>query len=483
MNKYCVFALFFLLSCKPNTDATHIGSDTVTVADEGNDPENNPVMGGPSDIKINLVNNNKSGTAKIIGFYSDQNYLADTVSYSNGKLHYFNEKGLPQGYYYFAFSDNEIVQLILDHDQKFEVSADLADLPNSVKITGSDDNSLFYEVTRWEQGINPQIMALSERLKSMQEGSAEYNKVKLERTQLEEKKMDYLKKLVEQNPKSLFANFKYGGQNPRIKDNLPREAQFINYRNEFWDNVNFNDRRLLRTPMVGNKLKRYFNELTVQHHDSIYVAAQHLMEKVMDKKEYFKIFANWIVIKFEPTKCPLMDAESVFVNMVENYFTREKAFWADSLTVATIQRRAYEMSSSLVGKPAPNVISTDPQGEKQELLSKKADYLIVYMFNPDCEHCMEETPKLLQYYLENKSKGVDVFAIALDTDETKWKNYIQKQNLTWTNVYDPTNRSIYAKYYVDVTPEIYVINKERKIIGKNLKTFQIPAIIDKDRIK
>lgn len=66
---------------------------------------------------------------------------------------------------------------------------------------------------------------------------------------------------------------------------------------------------------------------------------------------------------------------------------------------------------------------------------------------------------------------------------TKWKAYIKKNGLSWTNVHDPTNRSIYGKYYVDVTPEIYVLNKERKIIGKNLKSDQIQIIIDRDKAK
>ncbi|MEO6189416.1 MAG: DUF5106 domain-containing protein, partial [Saprospiraceae bacterium] len=51
----------------------------------------------------------------------------------------------------------------------------------------------------------------------------------------------------------------------------------------------------------------------------------------------------------------------------------------------------------------------------------------------------------------------------------------------WMNVYEPTNISIYAKYFVDITPEIYILNKERKIIGKNLKSFQIATILDRDR--
>ncbi|NRB62472.1 MAG: DUF5106 domain-containing protein, partial [Saprospiraceae bacterium] len=75
----------------------------------------------------------------------------------------------------------------------------------------------------------------------------------------------------------------------------------------------------------------------------------------------------------------------------------------------------------------------------------------------------------------------EVFGIAIDTDNQKWTNYIRQTGMNWINVYDPTNRSIYAKYFVDITPELYVINPERKIIGKNIKVYQIEEIIRRDQ--
>jgi hypothetical protein len=53
--------------------------------------------------------------------------------------------------------------------------------------------------------------------------------------------------------------------------------------------------------------------------------------------------------------------------------------------------------------------------------------------------------------------------------------------MAWTNVFDPSNRSIYGKYYVDVTPEIYVIGPDRKIIAKNIKVNQIEEVIQRDK--
>lgn len=467
--------LFIALSYNANAE--------VETAIKGKDPE--PIMGGPTHLKIHFEDFQYNGFARIIGFYSDQNYLADTIAVTDGFMDYVNPKGLPQGIYYVMFKERqEFVQIVMGEDQDFELSLKIADPINTIKITGSLENELFYESMRYENyTIGPRLNELNNLLKNTSADTEQYKIFKKEKDELDAQRIQKITDLHNTYPTLLFPNYKFGGQNPKLREELPKEIQVIQYRKEFWDNFDFSDRRLIRTPMFGIRLKRYLKELTAQQQDSILVSAHALMERVMNQPEYYKIIANYVVLSYEPTKCSLMDAEKVFVEMVRKYFTREKAFWSDTLQTDAIQSRAKEMSLSLLGLKGPNVISTDPNGKKQELLAKTADYLIVYMYNPDCEHCMKETPLLKKFYLENKDKGIDVYAIALDTDDDKWKNYIIKNNLTWTNVHDPTNRSIYGRYFVDITPEIYVLNKERKIIGKNLKTEQIQIIIDRDKNK
>ena len=441
-----------------------------------------PIKGGPADFTIKVAGVNQPWTSKLIGFYLDQNYLADTCTIKNGTIQFQNTDGYVQGFYYVSLPNESYIQVMLGEDQKFTMECDANDIPGTMKVEGDNENTLYYKTITFEENMQPQLNSVTSRLQRSEKGSVEYEKTKQEKLALDDKRLNYFKDMLQKYPNSLFANFKYGGQNPKLDETLDENMQVVKYRQDFWDNVNFNDRRLLCTPMINNKLKRYMEQLTPQNPDSIISAASHLINKVEYHPEYFKAFSNWIVKKYEPTKTTLMDPEAVFVHMIQNHFTHEKAFWADSLTVNTIQKRAYEMAQSLIGKDAPNVISTDTKGNKQELLSMKAPYLVVYMFNPDCEHCQEQTPKLIDYY--NKMNGeIDVMAIAIETEEKPWKDYVKKLNMPFPSVFDPTNRSIYAKYYVDITPELYVINPERKIIGKNLKVFQIQTIIDRDKQK
>ncbi|MEO6189399.1 MAG: thioredoxin-like domain-containing protein, partial [Saprospiraceae bacterium] len=384
-------------------------------------------VGNSTDITIRLKDITASGKVNIIGFYLDQNFLADTLNSTDGVIHYKKDKAMDQGLYYFSIPGrkDEYVQVFIGEDQEFEMTALASDLFNSMEIKGSEENSLFYENIKFESPIQASIGKINNELKNLKEDSPEYRQLKSDLIKYDNQRMSKIKELYNKYPKSLFVNFKNGGQNPKLDETLSKEAQLVKFRNEFWDNVNFSDERLLHTVIIGNKLKRFFKDLTPQNQDSIIQSAHMLMQKVIHNKEYFKAIANWITLTYEPGKCPLMDAEAVFVFMVQNYFTKEKAFWQDSLSTSVIQKRAFEMSHCLLGQQGPNVISVDPLGNSQELYTMKADYLIVYMYNPECEHCQEETPKLHKYYLEHKD-SVDVFAIAIQTNDEKWKNYINK---------------------------------------------------------
>lgn len=442
---------------------------------------NTPVYGGPADFTLKMKGA-QPGISDLIGYYAEQHFKIDTTVISaDGTIHFKNPDGYPQGMYYISFANERYLQIILGEDQKFTLESEITDPDGKMKVTGSDENEAFFENLLFEQTTSPQFTELGTKLKQYQEGSADYEAVKKEQDALADQRDKHLEMMYKKYPNTLFSKFKQAGQNPKLREDVPKESVVYHYRQEFWDNVDFGDRRLLRTQVIFNKLKRYFDELTPQNQDSILNSATRLTDRLFMYPEYYKFISNWVVRTYEPTKTTLMDPEKVFVNMVQRYFTKDKAFWADSLNLFAIHQRAGEMANSLVGNIGPNVTSKDLQGNTHTLFDSKAEYLIVYMFAPSCEHCQEQTPKLVEYYNEWKGKGRDVYAIALDTDDAELGAYIKKTNMPFPCVWDSSNRSIYGKYYVDITPEVYVLNKERRIIGKNLKVFQIETVIARDK--
>ncbi len=432
-----------------------------------------------------------SGKCSLIGIFTDQFYKADSTMAVGGKIVFKRSEPYTPGLMYLMLPDNKTtIQLLVDADQTFTMKTKMNDLVNSMKVEGSTDNQLLYQTFKFDAAQKPQFQSVANQMKSLTKGTPEYNKLKGKQDMLGSERRNYLERIFSENPTSLFTAFKEGGQNPTVKkviraDGTEDNAAFMHeYRRQFWSNVNFDDVRLLYTPVISNKLKRYMNELVGQNPDSIRVWASYLVDQTLDKPEYFKYFANWITLNYEPTKTTLMDSEAVFVHMIQNYFTYDRAFWSDSVEVHGLQLRAYEMSNSLVGQKGPNIQSKDPDGKLRSIYEMDADYIIVYMWNPECEHCAEQTPQLVQLYHQWKPRGMDVYGIAVNTDDKAWKDAIKKYKMPWeNNVFDPTNKSIYATYFVDNTPEIYVLDPDRVIIGKNLKVDQITTILQKDMKK
>lgn len=486
-----ILLLFFSCngnSSQPESPATGQAKPVSTRTDSG---PAKPIISvdadGPADIQVE-VTGVPDGPTFLIGHVEDRQFRADSSYLQNGKVRFQKADGYDQGYYFVYLPNRMPLQILVPEDQKFQIKTNMNNLIMMAEVSGSTDNELLYRNLQFQERQTPLFQRVARDMQGLAPNSAAYQELKAEQDALVAERKAHLEELYAEQPNSLFTAFKRAGQNPDLRDiknpdGTPDEAaQLMYYRLDFWDGVDFSDERLLRTPVIANKLKRYLQEITPQHQDSIIKYADILIDKVEGKyPAYFKFFANWVPLQYQPTKSTLMDAEAVMVHMVQNYFTEEKAFWSNPAELQGLQQRAMEMQASLVGKKGPNVTSTDPSGKSRSIYDMKQDYIIVLLFNPECEHCIEETPQLLSLYNRLK-RDLGIYAIAIDTDDTKWRNFIQNFGIQeWTNVFDPTNRSIYAKYFVDKTPEIYVLNPERTIIGKNLKVFQIEEVIRRDR--
>jgi len=385
--------------------------------------------------------------------------------------------------------NNTNIQMLVDLDQTFTMTTTLGNLVGDMKVEGSLDNQIMYDAMKFEEGQRTLFQANAQKMAGLKPGDPTYLQVKGEQDKLIDDRKVYLEKIFKENPTSLFTSFKRAGQNPDLRDcykpdgSIDTARYSYHYRTRFWNGTDFNDERLLYTPVISKMLKRYVTELTPQHQDSIVKYSISLVDRVTDKPEFFKYFANWIVLHYDPKETTLMDPQAVFVNMIERYFTYDKAVWSDSAEVFALQQRAYEMSASLVGKKAPEVKVPGLDGVSVSLYDKKAPYVVVFMWNPECEHCAEQTPKLVQLYNQMKDKGLDVYGIAVNTEDAKWRATVKKYGMPWTSVFDPTNKTIYGKYYVDNTPEIYLLNPERTIIAKNLQVDQIMTMIERDKTK
>jgi peroxiredoxin len=89
-----------------------------------------------------------------------------------------------------------------------------------------------------------------------------------------------------------------------------------------------------------------------------------------------------------------------------------------------------------------------------------------------------EVPLLKELYEQYKDQGVVVVGISLDEDVKLVQEMVASKGITWTQVSDADKR-VRKLYNVKGTPSYYVLDRDGKIVGKDLPSFKrLKAAID-----
>ena len=251
------------------------------------------------------------------------------------------------------------------------------------------------------------------------------------------------------------------------------------YVTHFFDHFDFNDDRIVRDPIFENKTDEFFKKVVYPLPDSINVQVYRVVEKTKRNDDIFKFIVHYAASMFEREKVMGMDA--VFVYTVENYYMTGEAYWADSATVATMTERAMKLKPTLIGQRAPYLNLYDTTETKRvSLYNIPADYTILYFWDSGCGHCKKTTPVLLELYHNYKGKGVEVYAVGTELENDDWKKYIRENNIDFINVSDTPEQPDYFRTIYDIysTPRVFILDKDKKIIAKQLTVEQIEEFIN-----
>ena len=428
-----------------------------------------------------------NGYVKLLANVGDQRYILDSAYINNnGNGTFLRDSLIQKGMYFIIFPDLKFAQILVDKEQQFKLEFDKNNPVSSMLIHSSIDNELLYKNLRFEEYIQPKFDSLQRILNLYTKGSPDYLKTEEVREKFLQERKAHLKWFTDNHPNAFFTKFKMMGQNPDIRypklvnGEINEALQSYYFINDYWVGYDFTDERMLYTPVYGNKLKKYIDMLP-QAADSLIKYADFVIDKSKANKELFKFTVNWIALQYKTPK--IMGQEAFYVHLIEKYWTYDQAFWSKDYEIDRIRQQAKLMKPSLIGNIGQNVSGTDENGKPISIYDIKTPFTVIYLFSYDCDNCKKESPKLVKFYNEWKNKGVDVFSICIDGELNEWKQYLTKNGMTFHNIFDPKNATGFgSKYHVDHTPEIYVLNKNKKIIGSNISSEQIPKIIE-DELK
>lgn len=447
--------------------------------------------------KIKFKINGIKDTIVYLGhYYGDKKFAVDTANVnSKGEGTFSKNKLLPGGIYFIIMPSmhNTFFEIIIDKDQNFELETDTTNFIKNMKLKGSEENQVFYNYQKFmiEKSAESSKLRTSIRNNKDNADSSKIYKEKLKKVDKEVK--DYWANIEKKYPEYLISKIVKSMQEVEIpkpnidknnpkKDSLEWAFKYNYYKNHYFDNIGFDDSRMLRTPIFYNKLNTYVTKILLQNPDTLIKAAHKMINEAKADSEMYKYILIYWLNYYEESH--LMGMDKLFVDIAENYYLKGKAEWSDSTFLSKLSDRVTKLKPNLVGNIAPDLKLETPDGKYVRLLEINSKYIVIIFWEPHCGHCKKAVPKLFKLFKDDlKAKGVSVYAVYTQNEAEPWTDFIEQKDLNndkWYNVYDKYNFSNFRNLYdIYSTPTIYLLDKNKKIIAKRLDVDQIQQMIDR----
>lgn len=145
-----------------------------------------------------------------------------------------------------------------------------------------------------------------------------------------------------------------------------------------------------------------------------------------------------------------------------------------------IAQMDYELKrtgTSTPGFEAPDLVGMTPDSQTYALSKLRGKVVLVDFWASWCGPCRRENPNVLANYKKYKDKGFDILGVSLDREPNAWKKAINDDGLIWHHISDLKGwQSGHAALYsVTSIPQTVLVDKEGKIIARNVRGEQLGA--------
>tara|TARA_B110000093_G_C12957895_1_gene405732 strand:+ start:128 stop:1258 length:1131 start_codon:yes stop_codon:yes gene_type:complete len=189
---------------------------------------------------------------------------------------------------------------------------------------------------------------------------------------------------------------------------------------------------------TGENIRTFVKE------NSTYLASLSAVQK-LDPDGDFELF-----VKVKDDLTPKIGGTPLHTN-----FSSQIAVWANAQMGATML----------------DIKLKNPEGESITLYDQLADVTLVDFWASWCRPCRGENPNIVKAFEKYKSKGFTVVGISLDEDAELWKRAIKQDGLAWTHMSDLKlwSSAAVAQYNIGSVPASFLVDKDGKILAKNLR--------------
>jgi peroxiredoxin/predicted CopG family antitoxin len=429
------------------------------------------------------IKGDKNKSALLVMHYGANKYSIDTAQIDRkGNAVFTGEKPLVPGMYLIAIEGTQILDFLISDtiNQNFTISVTKDKYFETLSFKDSPENEVFADYSRFLLERQKRENELGNKISGVQSSEAD-EEIKTWAKRTEEKVAEIKAKF----PGSLLESVAMA-MNPLHpdKNEVPKSADSARrylyefYKNHYWDHLTLTDRRMQNTPILIPAIDNYFKNMVLQIPDSLIRAVDLVLSKAESDSAMMRFLTAHIFNTYISSK--IMGMENVVVHIIDNYYLAGKAPTKDEDFVKKIIEYADHRRETLIGKQGSDLKMETVNGGAESLYDIDAPYILVCFYESSCDHCRQEIPKIYNVFQSFKDKGLAGFCVYTQRDKNEWTKFISEHRLTdWINVWDPKNENNFRyAYSVYSVPQVYVLDKNRKIVGRGLESISLSQLLN-----
>jgi thiol-disulfide isomerase/thioredoxin len=412
-----------------------------------------------------------------IFLYEHKGYKVNKISTAildpEGKFYFTIPLEIPihKGFYRIAFNDSVYSDFVLSPDDKSIVlQTSFYRMQEGLKIKNRE-NEAMAKIMDFQSDYADRIAELKEKyVRVMPTDSMRDEKrraIMEEYAMLQALQNDLLRKFISENA-GTFVSYLAGmeivpllAERPDLKDKYRDENEFL--RDHFFDNIDFSAPQLMYGASIFDKFMLYMQQYVPKNLPAFQAALDSIIAKTSVNSSLHSATIKFFMEIFE-----LRGPEEMFLYVVDKY--------SDACSMDEEYKDVKENRETILnlmsGKPAPFVTMPDTSGALVRLDSiiARNKATLVMFWASWCDHCREEVPTIVQLYRKYWVKGLEIYAVCLDTKKEDMMQFIRDNRFNCIQVCDfkQWKSDAALKYYIKRTPQYYLIGKDGLIVGKNM---------------
>ena len=142
-------------------------------------------------------------------------------------------------------------------------------------------------------------------------------------------------------------------------------------------------------------------------------------------------------------------------------------------------RRKADPMSEAVGKVVSDFSATDLNGKPISLQQYRGKVVLLNFWAVWYGPCIGEMPNVKRVYDTYKDQGFDVIGVSLDTDETRLRNYLKKNNISWRQIFSGQKwkSPLAQQYHIQKIPAPWLIARDGTLISREAKGVKLERLV------